>query len=99
MPVLRIGEPRRHLASQHRGLDRLGIRPHILIRQKRHRRDLARSMASLAIPLEDRQHVLIEGDIRRPSHLAAQSRRQHESPHGLLAEEILTYRHSEFSRE
>ncbi len=60
--VSRIGEPGRHLAAQHRGPDRLRPGPRALISQQRHRADLARTMAGLAVLLQDRQDILIKGD-------------------------------------
>src|SRR5262249_4138413 len=43
-----------------RGLHRLRPRPRALVIQERHRRDLIRAMARLAILLQDRQYVSIE---------------------------------------
>ena len=49
--VLRIGKPRRHLLADHGRLDGSRPRTRALVAEKRHRRDLARPMASLTMLL------------------------------------------------
>src|ERR1700688_1009839 len=62
---LRICEPRWHLARSDGGLHRLGPRTRFFVRQERHRRYLARTMAGLAILLQNRKNVLVKGHWRR----------------------------------
>ncbi len=74
-PVRRIGEPRRHQLLLHGGADGLGPRPRLLVGQERHRPDLAGPVAALAVPLEDRLDVAVEGERRgRSGHRDRRSR-------------------------
>jgi len=82
--------PGRHLAQEHALPDRLGPRPRVLIRQKRHRRRRARVMARLARLLEDRRHVPGERHVLRSicrqrgerRHQQSGDSRQHHRPQG-----------------
>jgi len=74
-PYLGSANQRRHFAAQHRGLDSLGPRPRAFIGEERHRADLARTVARLAVLLQDRQHVFVKGD-RRSGNI----RRHHRRP-------------------
>ncbi len=72
--VMRIGEPRRHLLSEHRCFDRLRVRPRALIVEQRHRGSFAGPVAALAVFLENGENVLIERrlrDRRRENRIAA----------------------------
>src|SRR5215831_10147 len=60
MSGLRICEPGRHFPARHSSFHRLCPRPDILVTKKRHRRDLAGTMARLAVLLKDRENILIE---------------------------------------
>ena len=60
MPVLRIGEPGRHLFRQHCLLHRFGPWTRLLVGPQRHRRRLARAMAALAVLLQNRRHIFGE---------------------------------------
>ena len=60
--VLRIGEPRRHLAGDDSQFHRARPRPGLFVGQQRHRRDLARPMTRLTILLQDRKDVPGECD-------------------------------------
>ncbi len=59
-----LSKPRRHLLRQHRSFDRTRPWTRGLVRLERHRRDLARTMAGLAVLLQERRHVLVERDRR-----------------------------------
>src|SRR6185295_4337187 len=58
--VLRVGEPRRHLTAFDLGFDRACPGASLVVGQERHRRDLPRPMARLAIFLQNREHILGE---------------------------------------
>src|SRR5438445_7354391 len=60
MPVFRIGEPRRHFFCGHRVLDGFGPGTSTLIIEEGKRPNLTRPVASLAMLLNDWQHVLVE---------------------------------------
>jgi len=60
--VARVREPGRHLSRNDRRFDRLRPWPRFFIAQQRHRPDLTWAMAALAILLQDRKDVLVEGD-------------------------------------
>src|SRR5262249_8191036 len=62
MTVLRIREPRRHLALNYSSLNRLCPRTDFLKRKERHRSDLSGPMACLAVLLQNRENVFIERD-------------------------------------
>src|SRR6266516_1687563 len=79
MSIVRVREPGRHLSRNDRLFDRLRPRPCFSVAQQRHRPDLARPMAALAIFLQDRKNVLVEGD--RPAGLLA-GPRCHRPPTG-----------------
>src|SRR6516164_2833564 len=64
MADVRLREPGRHLSLDHRSLDGLGPRTRVLIGEKRHRGNLPRPMAALAVLLKDRKDVLVEGNRR-----------------------------------
>src|SRR5437764_9012961 len=55
---VRIDAPRRHLARDDALLDGANPRPHVLIRQQRHRRHLPWAMTVLAGALQDAPDVL-----------------------------------------
>ena len=60
--VLRVREPGRHLFRKDRRFDRLRPRPGFLMAHQRHRSNLTWPMATLAILLQDRKHVLVESN-------------------------------------
>ena len=60
MPIARIGKPRWHHLHLHRMSHGLSPGPSLLVGQECHRCDLARTMATLAMILEDWQHVFVE---------------------------------------
>src|SRR2546427_312892 len=60
MPVFRIGEPRRHFFCGHRVLDGFGPGTSTLIIEQGKRPNLTRPVASLAMLLNNWQHVLVE---------------------------------------
>src|SRR6185436_6809888 len=64
MTVLRVREPRRHLAFDDAVPDGSRPRPRALIIQQRHRADLAWPMAVLAVLLKNRQDVFRKGHRR-----------------------------------
>src|SRR6266568_1686350 len=62
MTVPRVRKPRRHLLGQHRRLDPRSPRPRLLVGQQRHGRHFARAVTGLTVVLQNRKHVLVEGD-------------------------------------
>ena len=56
----RIGAPGRHLARDDLGFDRARPRPHVVVRQQRHRGDFTRAVALRAMIEDDGRHVLGE---------------------------------------
>src|SRR6202521_5318174 len=60
MPVFRIGEPRRHFFCGDRVLDGFGPGTSTLIIEEGKRPNLTQPVASLAMLLNDWQHVLVE---------------------------------------
>src|SRR5215831_15053314 len=67
MAIGRIGEPGRHLFGDHGGLNSLRPRAGRFISQQRKRRDLAGTMAFLAVLLENWKNVLLESGRRERS--------------------------------
>ncbi len=63
--VARIGEPRRHFARDHFFANRLGPRTRVRVSEERHGRDFARTVALLAMRLEDRKNVFVENRPRK----------------------------------
>src|SRR5262249_55824189 len=59
----RVGEPGRHYSQQHRFANGPGPGQDVLVRQERHWRHLAGPVAGLAALLQNRQDVLMEGEI------------------------------------
>jgi hypothetical protein len=55
-----IGVPGRHLVRNDLGLDRASPWPHFVVRHKRHRRHLSRSMARGTLFVQDRSNVFAE---------------------------------------
>src|SRR5438046_8488175 len=64
MSITRVSGPRRHFPRRYSGLDRFCPRPRLLISNERHRGDLARPMAALAVLLQNRKYVLRESNWR-----------------------------------
>src|SRR5260370_5905068 len=62
MTVPRVRKPRRHLLGQHRRLYPRSPRPRLLISQQRHGRHFPRAVTGLTVVLQNRKHVLVEGD-------------------------------------
>ncbi len=60
-PTTGIGKPWRHLPARDRSLDGARPRPRLLVGEERHRRHFAGPVAALAVGLENRKHVLVEG--------------------------------------
>ena len=60
LPIVRVGEPRRHFLHLNLGLDRLGPGASAPVVQKRHGRHFPGTMAVLTIPLEHRQNIFVE---------------------------------------
>ena len=58
--VFRVGRPRRHLAREHCGANRLGPGASVFEGQKRHGSRFARTVAALAAILENRLYVLMK---------------------------------------
>src|SRR5262249_38836007 len=65
LAIARVGTPGGHLAALDLRFDRLRPRPYFLIRQQRHRRDLAWAMAARALVEDDGRNILCEGWTRR----------------------------------
>src|SRR5947209_4304207 len=59
---MRIGEPRRYLAAEHRFANGFGPRPYVLVGEERHGRHFAREMTALASFPHDGQDFFVEGD-------------------------------------
>src|SRR5712664_814124 len=76
-------EPRRHLPGEHGGFHRLGPGAGVLVGQKRHGRGFARPMTSLAIPLQNRQHVFVKSNGLRGTE-SRQRQAEDEQAHGDL---------------
>ena len=70
--------PRRHGACFDLVLDRPRPRPHLLIADQRHRRDLAGAMAFDTRPIQDRRHVTHEGRLLRAGWLGGRASREHQ---------------------
>jgi len=69
-----IGKPRRHRLGDNCPLDGLGPGTYLFVGEERHRRDLVRPMAHLAMPLEDRLDI----SMKRGGSLSVRWRGAHE---------------------
>ena len=61
MADARIRKPRRHRALTHSVRDRFRERLHVFVGDKRHRANFAGAVAALAVLLQNRQDVSVEG--------------------------------------
>jgi hypothetical protein len=86
--IPRIGKPGRHHLHLHRTRNFCRPRPRLFISHQRHRCSFPAPVAVLALILEDRNHILIEGRWRSPlarcgtgtRHLPERSHQHHRQP-------------------
>ena len=72
MSVARIGEPGRHFARDHRSRIALAQGRVSRVSEERHGRDFARTVALLAMLLEDRKNVFVENRLRPAAERASE---------------------------